>query len=265
MVAAVVAPYKRGAAGSNPAVPTPPTRAPALVGAFPGIFVGARRARCRLLLTVVYRPMMHVECTQRSVCDCRQFLAPSVWKIGNRTAGLSGSPGQSGRLAPGGARSRPRVQPPRCRSTTHAPSSYGMYKSARRARNGRIEQCLIDLCRTSASDQYGASVDLVEAGAWGVLGGAVAALIGASTAIIAAGFRWPWRNDGDGIGPRIVVAVIGMVVGGVVAGAAHAQISGEWPALIMGASAPSVIRGILSRVEVTEHKPEAGDHGDRAG
>ena len=43
-------------------------------------------------------------------------------------------------------------------------------------------------------------------------------------------------------------------IGSAVAAAAHAQMTGEWPALIVGASASSVIRGILSRVEVTERK-----------
>ena len=38
----------------------------------------------------------------------------------------------------------------------------------------------------------------------------------------------------------------------VVAGAAHAEMSGPWPALLMGVGAPSVVKGVLSRIEVSE-------------
>jgi uncharacterized membrane protein len=117
----------------------------------------------------------------------------------------------------------------------------------------------------SATRQYGASMDVIQAGMWGLAGGAIAALIGLSGAIIAAGFRWPWHDDQEGKWPRLVVAAIGVAVGGLVAAAAHTQMSGEWPALIMGAAAPSVIRGILSKVEVNERKDEAGDSDDGKG
>jgi hypothetical protein len=97
---------------------------------------------------------------------------------------------------------------------------------------------------------------LIEAGAWGLTGGMVAGLIALSAAITARKFRWPRRHERW---PRLTVVAMGLVVGAAVAGAAHGQLAGELPALIMGASAPSVIRGMLNRVEVVEAKPEAGD------
>lgn len=106
-----------------------------------------------------------------------------------------------------------------------------------------------------------------EAGLWGMAGGAVAGLVSLSAAIVSANFRWPWRraSGGDGVWPYFVVGAINLVVGAVVAAATHGQIDGAWPALIMGASAPSVIRGILSRIEVTERKPGRGGDIDGAG
>lgn len=104
-----------------------------------------------------------------------------------------------------------------------------------------------------------------EAAVWGMAGGAVAGLVSLSAAIVAANFRWPWRRlpDGDGVWPYVLVGAINLTVGAVVAAATHAQISGAWPALIMGASAPSVIRGILSRIEVAERKLDtSGGGGD---
>ncbi|WP_158289917.1 hypothetical protein [Micromonospora sp. S4605] len=100
---------------------------------------------------------------------------------------------------------------------------------------------------------------VVEATGWGLAGGMVAALLGLSASVVAEGYRWPWRYAQDGIWPHLFVAFAGLVVGGLVAAAAHAQMTGAWPALIMGACAPSVIRGILSRVEVTEREPDPAD------
>ncbi len=97
---------------------------------------------------------------------------------------------------------------------------------------------------------------VAEAGGWGLAGGTVAGLVGLSSAVVAAGYRWPWRYSSDGVWPHLFVAAIGLVVGAVVAAAAHAQMTGAWPALVMGACAPSVVRGVLSRVEVTERRPE---------
>jgi hypothetical protein len=102
-------------------------------------------------------------------------------------------------------------------------------------------------------------MDLVEAAGWGLAGGASAGLISISTSVVAAGFRWPWQRRSKGaIWPYLFVAGVGIVVGAVVAAAAHSQITGEWPALIMGASAPSVVRGIVGRIEVAESKAELG-------
>jgi hypothetical protein len=97
---------------------------------------------------------------------------------------------------------------------------------------------------------------LIEATAWGLLGGVAAALIALSAAIAGKGYRLPPPSQRW---PRLIVAASGLVVGAVVAGSAHAQLAGEWPALIMGASAPSVLRGVLGRVEV-EVKTKAGEH-----
>ena len=96
---------------------------------------------------------------------------------------------------------------------------------------------------------------IVEAAAWGLAGGLAAGLVSLSAAVAAAEFRWPWRDNEDGIAPRLFVATAGLIVGALVAAAAHTQMSGGWPAFIMGACAPSVIRGALSRVEVVERKP----------
>lgn len=103
-------------------------------------------------------------------------------------------------------------------------------------------------------------MDLVQAAAWGIAGGISAGLISFSSSIVAAGHRWPWHDNGMGAFPYATVFAIGLIIGGVVAGAAHNQITGEWPALIMGASAPSVLRGVLTRIEVAERKPESTAH-----
>lgn len=47
-----------------------------------------------------------------------------------------------------------------------------------------------------------------------------------------------------------------MVVGAIVSACAHGEMSGEWPALLMGVAAPSVIQNALGVVEVAE-KPVA--------
>jgi hypothetical protein len=97
---------------------------------------------------------------------------------------------------------------------------------------------------------------LVEAGGWGLCGGASAGLVALAAAITAGGFKWPWKGNEDGPWPRFCVYAIGVIVGTVVAAAAHSEMTGALPALLMGASAPSVVRGALARVEVTEAKPE---------
>lgn len=98
---------------------------------------------------------------------------------------------------------------------------------------------------------------VLNAGIWGVAGGAVAGLLVISAAITASGFRWPWRGNDDGIWPRVFVFCVGVIVGGGVAAAAHNQMTGPWPAFIMGVCGPAVVRTALSRVEVAERQPAA--------
>jgi len=107
-------------------------------------------------------------------------------------------------------------------------------------------------------------MSLGEAALWGLAGGAVAALVSLAAEVVANRFRWPWRNNKDGIWPRVFVGIVGLIAGAIVAGAAHKQINNEWPALIMGASAPSVIRGAISRIEVAERKSDEGGPDGRA-
>ncbi len=89
----------------------------------------------------------------------------------------------------------------------------------------------------------------IDAAAWGLAGGLAAGLLALMTAVTAAGFRWPWKR-GE-LGPRVFVFGCSMVLGALVAAAALSQISGPWPAFVMGAGAPATIRGLLSGVEVT--------------
>jgi hypothetical protein len=105
---------------------------------------------------------------------------------------------------------------------------------------------------------------LVEARAWGLAGGIAAGLVALSTAVVAAKFRWPWAGNEHGIWPRIFVVAVGVVVGALVSAAAHSQMAGPLPALLMGAGAPSVIQGAISRVQVAEIKPSGEDHGNPA-
>lgn len=88
----------------------------------------------------------------------------------------------------------------------------------------------------------------MEAAAWGLAGGLAAGLLALMTAVSAAGFRWPWK-PGE-LWPRLFVFGCSMALGALVATAAHSQISGPWPAFVMGAGAPATIRGLLSGVEV---------------
>ena len=91
---------------------------------------------------------------------------------------------------------------------------------------------------------------------WGLAGGIAAGLVALSAAIVNGGYKWPWRGNPDGIWPQLFVTCTGIAVGALVAAAAHSQMSGAWPAFLMGAGAPSVIRGAIARVEVEETKPE---------
>jgi hypothetical protein len=87
-----------------------------------------------------------------------------------------------------------------------------------------------------------------QAASWGVAGGLAAGVLALMTAVTAAGFRWPWKR-GE-LGPRLFVVGGGLLLGALVAAAAHSQMSGGWPAFVMGAGAPATIRALLSGVEV---------------
>jgi hypothetical protein len=105
-------------------------------------------------------------------------------------------------------------------------------------------------------------MSLLGAGLWGLAGGGAAGLIALSSAVVTAGFHWPWHGNKDGIWPHLFVTAVGVLVGGVVAAAAHSQMTGPWPALLMGVGAPAVIRGALSRTEVAESKPGGSRNDD---
>jgi hypothetical protein len=109
-------------------------------------------------------------------------------------------------------------------------------------------------------------VGLAAATAWGALGGMLAGLVSMAADIVAGGWCWPWHGNRDGIWPRIFVFLVGVLVGAGVSAAAHSEMTGAWPAFIMGIGAPAVIRGALSHLEVSERKapdgPSAGEgHG----
>ena len=71
------------------------------------------------------------------------------------------------------------------------------------------------------------------------------------------GFRWPWRAAPEEIWPRLFVLAGSLILGALVAAAAHTQMTGPWPAFIMGVSAPTIVRGALNRtVDVTQNKQE---------
>jgi hypothetical protein len=99
-------------------------------------------------------------------------------------------------------------------------------------------------------------VGIIAAATWGLAGGLAAGLVSLSASVVAAGFKWPWHDNEHGMWPRLFVAGVGLILGALVAAAAHGQMSGGWPAFIMGVSAPSIIRGTLSKFEVTPQKAE---------
>ncbi len=94
-----------------------------------------------------------------------------------------------------------------------------------------------------------------QASGWGLAGGLAAGVLALMTAVTSAGFRWPWKH-GE-FGPRLFVLGCGLLLGALVAAASHAQMSGAWPAFVIGAGAPATIRGLLSGVEVRA-KPSPG-------
>lgn len=84
---------------------------------------------------------------------------------------------------------------------------------------------------------------------WGLAGGGAASVLSLSAAVVSAGYNWPWRKEGE-LWPRLFVLAVGLILGSLVATAAHDQVSGPWPAFIFGIGAPATIRGILAGVEV---------------
>jgi hypothetical protein len=96
---------------------------------------------------------------------------------------------------------------------------------------------------------------VAEAAEWGLAGGVAAGLVALSAAVMAVGYKWPWRDDPGGVWPRLFVTVAGLAVGVLVSSAAHSEIGGAWPAFLLGVGAPSVIRGAIARVEVTPIGP----------
>jgi hypothetical protein len=89
---------------------------------------------------------------------------------------------------------------------------------------------------------------LWEAASWGAIGGGAVVLLNFGGDLVRSSFRWPWpRNE---VGPRLVYAAIQLLLGSLVTAANHSQVTGAWPAFIIGISAPAVVQGIVARVEV---------------
>lgn len=86
-----------------------------------------------------------------------------------------------------------------------------------------------------------------ESGLWGLAGGAAAGLLSLMTAVISNGFRWWDRRER---GPRLFVFGCSLLLGAGVAAAAGSEMSGAWPAFVIGAGAPATIRGLLGGVQV---------------
>ncbi|SPL95746.1 unnamed protein product [[Actinomadura] parvosata subsp. kistnae] len=84
-----------------------------------------------------------------------------------------------------------------------------------------------------------------------------------SAAVKAAGYRWPWRA-GNGteqearerLWARLFVLGSALLLGALVAAAVHGQMSGPWPAFLLGVGSEASVRGILAGVEVAVRKPE---------
>ncbi|MEV0617589.1 hypothetical protein AB0I81_30005 [Nonomuraea sp. NPDC050404] len=108
------------------------------------------------------------------------------------------------------------------------------------------------------------ALGVIEAALWGMAGGAAVALVSLTAAIKAAGYRWPWRGK-NGVSKdearerfwaRLAVLGGSLGLGAIVAAAAHGQMSGPWPAFLLGVGAEASVRGLLAGVEVTVRKPE---------
>jgi len=82
---------------------------------------------------------------------------------------------------------------------------------------------------------------------WGLAGGGAAGLVSLMTSIAANGFAW-WSKSERG--PRLFVFGCSLLLGALVAAAASSEMSGPWPAFVIGVGAPSTIKGLLSGIEV---------------
>lgn len=95
----------------------------------------------------------------------------------------------------------------------------------------------------------------MQAATWGVAGGLAAGIVQFMTAVSAASFQWPWTRRE--LGARVFVLCCGLLLGALVAAAAHSQMSGAWPAFVIGAGAPTTTRGLLSGIKVDATPPPA--------
>jgi uncharacterized membrane protein YfcA len=77
--------------------------------------------------------------------------------------------------------------------------------------------------------------------------------------IVAAGYTWPWQDRRESRWPRLAVMGLKVLIGALVSAAMASQVTGPWPAFLLGITAPSVVRGTLDRIEVTEQKPGGDD------
>jgi hypothetical protein len=108
---------------------------------------------------------------------------------------------------------------------------------------------------------YGSRMGWMQAAGWGLAGGLSATVASLMAAVKAAGYRWPWQIKDGGTDPPfdpwawIFVMTGGLLLGALVAAAAHGQMSGGWPAFIMGIGAPATVRGVIGGVEVREREP----------
>jgi hypothetical protein len=102
-------------------------------------------------------------------------------------------------------------------------------------------------------------MSVLVAAIWGLAGGFASAVVSFAALVAGNNYGWPFRGNRDGPWPYLAVYLCGVVVGGIATAAAHDQMTGAWPALMVGVGAPAIIRGALTRVEVevvTRTEPE---------
>jgi len=104
------------------------------------------------------------------------------------------------------------------------------------------------------------SMTLWVAAAWGAVGGGAVAMLNFGADLLEAKFRWPWPRDT--VGPHLAYVAVQLLLGALVTAANHNQVTGAWPAFIIGISAPAVIQGIVARIEIEKKNPVGdGDEG----